>query len=135
MIQEITAALWKFWRQFELNGEEVIAYQSGAVPSAAAFPYVTFDAPRAETMGTLPLTAVIWCRHDGDNVAPAIAQRLAFWEAVEKALPDGGVTLPLSIGFLMLRRGSGDFLYPVTDEEDNTVLGGRVGYEVTYYTT
>lgn len=134
MIQEITAALWRFWRQFELDGEEVIAYQVGAVPSSAEFPYITFEAPRAESMGTLPIAATVWCKANEENMSPAIAQRLALWEAAEAAIPEGGVMLPLSIGFLMLRRSSGDFLYPLADEEDPTIIGGRVGYEVTYYT-
>lgn len=134
MIREITSALWRFWRQFQLDGVDVIAYQSGVVPSFAEFPYITFDAPRGDTMGTLPLTAHVWCKYEGENVSPAMAQRIALWEAVEKAIPVSGVMLPLSVGFLMLRRSSGDFLSPVDDPDDKTVIGGRIGYEVTYYT-
>lgn len=132
MMRDITAALWAFWRQFALDDTQIVAYQAGVVPSDAAFPYITFEAPRADAFGTLPLTAHLWVR--SNNPAEAIAQRIAWMEAVEQAIPDGGVMLRLPVGFLMLRRSSGDFLYPGTDEEDATVLNVRVGYEVTYYT-
>jgi hypothetical protein len=38
-------------------------------------------------------------------------------------------------GFLILDRGSGDFLSMTSDPEDKNVLGARVGYEIRYYTT
>lgn len=132
MIAEITRALWDFWAQFDLNGAAIPAFQSGAVPDGQEFPYITFEAPRADTMATMPMTAFCWLRNDDQAVSAA--QRIAWFEAVEKAIPYQGLSLPLSVGFLMLHRGSGDFLYPGTDEEDRSVLSGRVGYEVTYYT-
>lgn len=132
MIAEITRTLWAFWKQFALDGAPIPAMQAGTVPEGTEFPYITFEAPRADTMATMPLTAFGWFRNE-DQAASA-AQRIAWWEAVEKAIPLQGVMLPLSVGFLMIRRGSGDFLYPGADEEDKTVLFGRVGYEVTYYT-
>lgn len=133
MIAEITRTLWAFWKQYELDGTPIPAFQSGAVPEGQEPPYITFDAPRPDSMSTMPLTAFGWFRNA--DPAVSVAQRVAWWEAVEKAIPLQGVRLPLSVGFLMLRRGSGDFLYPGVDEEDKTVLYGRVGYEVTYYTT
>ena len=135
MTRDITSALWRFWGQFTLDGVAIQAYQTGTVTEDASFPYVTFEAPRAASMGTMPLTAYLWTRYAGENSASAIAQRLAWFEAVEQAIPEGGVKLPLPVGFLMIHRGSGDFLYPGTDEEDKTVLFARVGYECTYYTT
>lgn len=135
MIRDITSALWQFWQQFQMDGVTIAAYQTGTVPDAAAFPYITFEAPRADAFGTMPLAAHAWFRFAStEGPAAAIAQRIAFWEAVEQAIPHGGVMLPLPVGFLMIRRGSGDFLYAGVDEEDKSVLYGRVGYEVTYYT-
>ena len=132
MIAEIHSALWDFWAQFAINGTPIPVFHSGGVPDAQEFPYITFETPRADTMATMPLTAFGWFRN-GDK-AVSYAQRLAFWEAVEKALPTEGLRLPLSVGCLMLHRGSGDFLYPGTDEEDEKLIFGRVGYEVTFYT-
>lgn len=132
MIAEITRALWAFWGQFEMDGEPIEAMQAGTVPDGSEFPYITFEAPRPDSMSTRALTAFGWFKNT--NLAQSAAQRVAWWEAVEKAIPVQGVKLPLSVGFLMLRRGSGDFLYPGADEDDKTVLFGRVGYEATYYT-
>lgn len=132
MIAEITRALWDFWAQYSINGTTIPAFQSGGVPEGQEFPYVTFDASRPDSMATMPLTAFCWFRNA--DRAVSFAQRLAWFEAVEKAIPVGGARLPLPVGFLMIHRGSGDFLYPGTDEEDKTLLFGRVGYDVTYYT-
>lgn len=132
MIAEITRALWDFWAQFSLNSTPIPVFQAGGVPDGQEFPYITVEIPRPDTMATMPLTAFGWFRND--DKAVSFAQRLAWWEAVEKAIPLQGVRLPLSVGCLMLRRGSGDFLTPGTDEEDETLFFGRVGYEVTYYT-
>lgn len=132
MIAEITRALWDFWAQYSINGTTIPVFQSGAVPDGQEFPYITFDAPRPDSMGTMPMTAFCWFRNA--DKAVSFAQRLAWWEAVEKVLPKEGLQLPLSVGCLMLHRGSGDFLSPGTDEEDKNLIFGRVGYEVTYYT-
>lgn len=132
MIAEITRALWDFWAQFSINGTPIPAFQSGGVPDGQEFPYITFEAPMADAMETLPLAAHCWLRDP--DLSQTAAQRIAFFQAVEQAIPQEGVMLPLPVGFLMIRRGSGDFLYPGTDADDRTVLYGRVGYEVTYYT-
>ena len=132
MIAEITRALWDFWAQFSLNGTAIPAFQSGGVPEGQEFPYVTFEASRPASIATMPLTAFCWFRN-ADRAA-SFAQRLAWFEAVEKAIPVGGARLPLPVGCLMIHRGSGDFLSPGTDEEDKNLIFGRVGYEVTYYT-
>lgn len=131
----ITAQLWAFWEQFVLNGTPIPAYQTGAVPEDASFPYITFDAAQGAALDTIPLTAIVWVKYEAENSSAAIAQRMAVLEAVSKAIPEGGARLDLADGFMILRRGSGDFLSSMTDEEDPTVLGGRVGYEVSFYTT
>lgn len=131
----ITAQLWAFWGQFALNGTPIPAYQTGAVPEDAVFPYITFDAAQGAALDVIPLAAIVWVKHEAENSSTAIAQRMAVLEAVSKAIPEGGTRLDLADGFMVLRRGSGDFLSSLTDEEDPSVLGGRVGYEVTYYTT
>lgn len=132
---DIVKALWDFWGQFEINGALVPVYQTGTVPDDAVFPYITFDPAQGDAMATLPLVATVWVRYSGENTAPALAQRSALLEAVSRAIPYGGTRLPLPTGFLLLYRGSGDFLTAITDDEDKTVLGGRVGYEVLYCTT
>ena len=131
---DITSALWRFWSQFEMNDVPIPAYQSGVVPDDAAYPYITFDPAQADAMSTLPLSATLWVRYVNENSAQAIAQRTAFMGAVRRALPPGGVILRLDVGYMVLRRGSGDFLSTLTDENDRNVLGGRVGYEIQYMT-
>lgn len=132
---DITAALWRFWGQFELNAKAIPAYQVGAVPDDAVFPYVTFSPAQAAAMSTLPMVATVWVKYNGEDSSPALAQRAAFLEAVSRAIPQEGVTLDVDGGFLVLNRGSGDFLATIVDDSDKTVLGGRVGYEVRFYTT
>lgn len=132
---DVTNALWQFWSQFQLNGTPIPVYQVGAVPNDATFPFVTFSPAQAAAFSTLPLVATVWVKSTGENTTPAIAQRAAFLDAASRAIPHQGVMLPLESGFLVLERGSGDFLSLVVDEEDSTVLGGRVGYEVRYLTT
>lgn len=132
---DITTALWQFWGQFELNGKQIPAYQIGAVPDDAVFPYITFEPAQAAALSALPLVATVWVKYNGENSSAAVAQRSAFLEAVSRAIPQQGVILPLATGYLVLDRGSGDFLSTIVDDEDKTVLGGRVGYEVRYYTT
>lgn len=132
---DITAALWRFWGQFELNSKAIPAYQVGAVPDDAVFPYVTFSPAQAAAMSTLPMVATVWVKYNGEDSSPALAQRAAFLEAVSRAIPQEGVMLDVDGGFLVLNRGSGDFLATIVDDSDKTVLGGRVGYEVRFYTT
>jgi hypothetical protein len=132
---EITRALWAFWGQFEANGHPLTAYQTGAVPDGAALPYVTFSPAQTAAFDTLPLVATLWVRHDGENTAPATALAAAWMDAVSAAIPQEGVRLDLHNGFLILDRGSGDFLSMTSDPEDKNVLGARVGYEIRYYTT
>lgn len=132
---EITAALWEFWSQFELDGQPVPVYQSGVVPRDAVYPYFTIETPQADAFRQLPLAAMLWCRHDGVNTAPALAQRMAIGDAVARVIaPVVGVRVNLPHGLLMVYRGSGDFLAPLTDEDDPQVIGLRIGYETTYYT-
>ena len=127
---EIATKLWQFWSQFEYNGAAVPAYQSDFVPSDAQFPYIIFSPAKADALRTAPLTASVWTRK-ADGIS-ALAQRTAIMDAVSKAIPVGGVMLPLSNGYLVLRRGSGDFLATMDDPDDSSVAGGRIGYEVTF---
>lgn len=132
---DITSALWQFWSQFQLDGAAIPAYQAGAVPDGAALPYITFTPAKGDVLASLPVTAFLWVRHDGANTAPAVALRTAFSAAVARAIPYGGVRIPLDVGFLMLDRGSGTFLSTMADESDKNVTAARVGYEIRYYTT
>ena len=131
----ITRALWRFWAQFEADGAPLTAYCTGAVPDGAELPYITFTPAQANAMTTLPLVATLWVRHDGINTAPAQAMCTAWLDAVAKTIPYEGARIDLEHGFLILDRGSGDFLSVIVDEEDKAVMGARVGYEIRYYTT
>lgn len=124
-------ALYAFWRGVEVNGTAYPVYMTGTVPEDAAFPYITFDVLKPAAFGQAALSATIWHRmEDGDSKNAA---RAAFLDAAAAAIPETGARLEWDGGFCMLFRSSGDFLSLMTDEEDKSVIGGRVGYEATFY--
>lgn len=129
---EIASKLWQFWGQFEYNGKPVAAYQRDFVPNDAEFPYIAFSPAQGDAMATASLSAVVWTRK-ADGIS-AIAQRTAIMDAVSNAIPVGGTIVKLSHGYLLLKRGSGDFLSTMDDENDPDVAGGRVGYDVIFCT-
>lgn len=131
----ITSRLWSFWSQFECNGLPVPAFQEGAVPDGTPFPYITFSPAKAAAFGLLPTFATVWVKYTGENSSEGIAQRIAILDAVGRAIPEAGVRLDLPDGFMILTRGTGDFLIGDTDPDDKTILVGRILYGITYYTT
>lgn len=131
MITAIQQALTAFWSQFTVDGEPVPAYIKELAPSDESFPYIAMTMRFGDAMDTLPLVSTVWCKQvDGMS---ANKQREGILNQIAAALPNSGVMIPCSPGFLMLRRSSGDFITLMTDEEDPDYLGGRVGYEVTFY--
>lgn len=132
-MKSLTASLWEFWSQFECDGKPVPAYQDGAVPNGAEFPYITFTPVRGRAFSTLPAYATVWCKYTGENSAAGIAQRIAIMDAIARAIPETGVRIHVPGGFVVMNRGSGDFLSGDTDPDDKTILVGRVICEITFY--
>ena len=124
-------ALYSFWAQFTYGGEAIPAYLQGHVPEGAAFPYFTFDVTDSRAFATAVVTATVWCQaSSGVNVN---AQRAAILDSVDRAMPEADLRLDFPGGFAMLRRGSGDFHSYITDEDDQSVVGGVTRCELTAY--
>lgn len=118
-------ALYAFWSGFGLP-----AYLSDSVPGNAAYPYITYEAVQGEGITRNILTATSWHLKapDGDT------ERTAVMDQIAAAIPEGGVMLPVDGGgFVVLYRNGSNFLSGVRDEDDDTILGGRVSYQINYY--
>ena len=127
----IHQALYAFWSQFSYGGAPIPAYLQGHVPEDAAFPYITFDVASGRAFSTSVVTATVWCRAEsGINVN---AQRAAILDSIDMALPEGDLRIDIPGGFVVLRRGSGDFHSYITDEDDKSVVGGVTRCELTAY--
>lgn len=124
------AALVSFLQSISANGRTYPAYLVGQVPQDAAFPYITFDMGKGQAFSQLPLSATLWLYAPGSSKNK---ERADFLDAAAAAIPETGRRLEWAGGFCMLYRSSGDFLSLMTDPEDSAVIGGRVGYEVTFY--
>lgn len=124
-------ALYNFWRNIAVDGETFPVWLIDAVPEDVAFPYITFDVSKAAAFGETPLSATIWYKKEGGDSKNAA--RAAFLDAAAKAIPEEGVKIAWNGGFCILHRSSGDFLSLMRDENDKTIIGGRVAYEVTIY--
>ena len=127
----IHQALYSFWAQFSYDGSPIPAYLQGHVPEGAAFPYITFDVASGRAFATSVVTATVWCRAEsGVNVN---AQRAAILDSIDRALPEADLRIDIPGGFVVLRRGSGDFHSYITDEDDKSVVGGVTRCELTAY--
>lgn len=127
--ESVHKAIYGFWAQFGLP-----VYIQGRVPTKEPLPYITIEILIGESLSTAYPVAVTWhqARDGGPNVN---AERAELLTRISNALPDGGVTLPLEDGgcLLLHRNGSGWQSY-IDDEEDKSVIGGRISYAVTYIT-
>lgn len=128
---EIHQALYAFWSRFSYDGVPIAAYLDGHVPEGAAFPYITYGVSAGRAFATSMLSATVWCMAtSGMNVN---AQRAAILDSIDRALPEGDTRIDMPNGFLILRRGSGDFHAYQNDDNDTGVVGGITQYEMTVY--
>lgn len=127
----IYQALYSFWSQFSYGGNTIPAYLQGHVPENAAFPYITFDVAAGRAFATSVVTATVWCRAEsGVNVN---VQRAAILDSIDRALPEGDLRIDIPGGFVVLRRGSGDFHSYMDDDSNTGVVGGITRCEMTVY--
>lgn len=130
---DLHRALYAFWHErFKtMDGAPVPAYLTGHVPDTAAFPYLTFEVVQGAAFSLSFLTATVWLRaQSGVNVN---AQRAHILDQVAVAIPHGGARLDVGGGAVSLYRNDGNFLSYVTDEDDPSVVGGRISYQINYY--
>ena len=122
-------ALMEFWQQFGLP-----VYVEGCVDDGAAFPYITIRIAEGTLMGSGFLLATSWHRKAPEgSMSVAMAERGACLDAVRAAIPVQGKVLPFDGGYAILDRPPADFLTYSVDGEDDSIIGGRVSYEVRFY--
>ena len=121
---DIMAALYAFWSQFGIP-----AYAEDMVPDTATVPYIRYTVSKSPAMDVSYLTAYNYhSRRLMGNV-----ERAEMSDRIAKAIPQGGVRIPLDNGgFLMLYRNT-DFQTPYQDPEDLDVIGIRTSVEVHFY--
>ena len=121
---DIMAALYAFWSQFGIP-----AYAEDMVPDNATVPYIRYTVSKSPAMDISYLTAFNYhSRRLMGNV-----ERAEMSDRIAKAIPQGGVRIPLDNGgFLVLFRNS-DFQTLYQDPEDLDVIGIRTSVEVHFY--
>ena len=120
-------ALLDFWTQFS-----VPCFLSGNVPDGQPFPYITLDIVRPAAFASTALTAISW--HQMSDITPQpMTERAELMKRIAQAIPEGGTVLRFDGGYAMLRRNSATFQSYMTDPDDESVIGGRTSYEITYY--
>ena len=121
---DIMAALYAFWSQFGIP-----AYAEDMVPDNATVPYIRYTVPKGPAFDVSYLTAYNYhSRRLMGNV-----ERAEMSDRIAKAIPQGGVRIPLDNGgFLVLFRNS-DFQTLYQDPEDLDVIGIRTSVEVHFY--
>ena len=130
----IKKALCQFWGSFMVDGERVSVYGEDVIsPEGVSFPYFIFRAEIPDVFVTLETSATAWfdATKSGANI-----RRSTLCDAIAKAIPIQGVKLPLSTeGFIVLHRSTGTFLTDYTPNDQDTVIGARVGFTITNYST
>lgn len=123
-MRAVMDALYEFWSQFG-----VPAYAEDMVPDNASVPYIRYTVPKGPAFDVSYLTAFNYhSRRLMGNV-----ERAEMSDLIAKAIPQGGVKIPLDNGgFLMLFRNS-DFQTLYQDPEDLDVIGIRTSVEVHFY--
>ena len=128
----VNRALYAFWAGFGLP-----AFLPGNVPDGAVLPWLTFEVVQGSGMSAAVLTATAWYKHapQSDPITDGQTPRAALLDAVAQAIPAAGLRLDVpGEGFLLLDRNDGAWQTYVVDDDDPTIIGGRVSYIVRFYT-
>lgn len=122
-MSETLRALQRFFASFGMA-----AYPAGMVPAGAALPLLTWETSAGRFAAASQVTATAWFDGTDANIL-----RAAFFDTVLDYVPESGIRLPAGRALLLLERGSGDFLIPVTDPTHPGLLGGRVRLTLRRY--
>lgn len=125
-------ALYAFWSQFSYNNTAIPAYLAGKVPKTATFPYITFSVQDGDIFSFTFLTAHVWVKAESGINANLI--RAAIMDDIKRAIPMGGKRIEYDGGYMNIFRNDSTFMSYEDDEEDDSVIGGRISYEVHFYT-
>lgn len=116
------AAIYQFWNSFGLT-----AYEENAVPTDAAFPYITYQIVTDSFDREIPLTASIWYRSESWTAINAKT------EEVSQRLSRGGKFVPCDGGAIWLKRGQ-PFAQSMGDESDNLIKRKYLNITAEYIT-
>ena len=103
------AAIYQFWNSFGLA-----AYEENAVPTDAAFPYITYQLVTDSFPREIPLTASLWYRSESWTAINAKT------EEISQKISRGGKVIPCDGGAIWLKRGQ-PFAQSMGDESDNLI--------------
>lgn len=103
-------------------------YITGQVPSGASFPFITLTTAYAPFAQSAGITVTAWFR--GEH---AHTRCLETMDTLCAAIPEPGTLLRYRGGMAMLRRAAGSFITLVGDENDRSIIGGRMRLNVHLY--
>lgn len=129
---EVHQALYGFWSQFAYNNNPIPAYLSGKVPDNAVFPYITFNVQEGDIFSATFLTAQVWVKAGSGINANAV--RATIMDDIRRAIPMQGTRIDHDGGYMTIFRNASTFMSYEDDQEDASVIGGRISYEVHFYT-
>lgn len=112
-------ALQNFWERFGIP-----AYDVQSVPDDATLPYITYEAQIDGLERVLSLTASIWYRSTSWT---AVCNKA---DEIDRYL-DGGVTIPLDVGYLYLVKGS-PFAQRLADTTDDSIKRIVINIQAEY---
>ena len=103
------AAIYQFWSSFGLT-----AYEENAVPSDAAFPYITYQLVTDSFDHEVPVTASLWYRSESWTAINAKT------EEISQKISRGGKIISCDGGAIWLKRGQ-PFAQNMGDENDDLI--------------
>ena len=130
MMTEVHTALQTFWGGVSSG---VPAFVRGRVPVGTALPYITYEVVNGDALTGTVTSALCHVGGADTNYASANAERAAILDDIAEAIPVCGVKLPLTHGYLILRRNSA-WQSHYDDPNDTDVIGGRTAYEIEFKT-
>lgn len=116
------AAIYQFWSGFELT-----AYEENAVPSDAAFPYITYQLVTDSFDREIPLSASLWYRSESWTAINAKT------EEISQKISRGGKIVACDGGAIWMKRGQ-PFAQNMGDESDDLIKRKYLNLTVEYLT-
>ena len=116
------AAIYQFWSGFGLT-----AYEENTVPTAAAFPYVTYQLVTASFDREVAATASLWYRGESWTAINAKTEEIAQHIGV------GGKIIKCDGGRIWIKRGQ-PFAQNKGDESDDLIKRKYLNVNFEYFT-
>ena len=127
---DVHTALQAFWSGVSAG---VPAFVRGHVPVGTEFPYITYEVVNGDAMTATVSSAICYVNGANTGYATANATRAEIMDDIADAIPVSGVKVPLTNGYLIIRRNS-SWQSHYDDPNDPDVIGGRTAYEIEFKT-